>query len=26
MRWPLPWVVLALGPLGMALAWWRIRR
>ncbi len=26
LRWPLVYVVLGLGLLGMALAWWRIRR
>lgn len=26
LRWPLVWVVLALGTLSMALAWWRIAR
>ena len=25
LRWPMVWVVLGLGGLGMALAWWRIR-
>jgi chromate transporter len=25
LRWPMVWVVLGLGSLGMALAWWRIR-
>jgi chromate transporter len=26
LRWPLAWVVLGLGSLSMALAWWRLRR
>ena len=26
MRWPLPWVLLALVPVSLALAWWRARR
>jgi len=25
LRWPMVWVVLGLGGLGMALAWWRLR-
>jgi chromate transporter len=26
LRWPLPAVVLGLGSLGMALAWWRLAK
>ena len=26
LRWPMVWVVLGLGVLGMALAWWKIRQ
>jgi chromate transporter len=26
LRWPLLWVILGLGTLAMALAWWRLRR
>lgn len=26
LRWPLAWVVLGLGSVSMALAWWRLRR
>ncbi|MEI7803963.1 MAG: chromate transporter [Hyphomicrobiales bacterium] len=26
MRWPLPWVLLALVPVSLALAWWRATR
>jgi chromate transporter len=25
-RWPMVWVVLGLGALSMAFAWWRLRR
>lgn len=26
LRWPLLWVLAGLGPLGIALAWWRLKR
>lgn len=26
LRWPLPWVLAALGPPAIALAWWRLRQ